>query len=70
MVVENVKSFFSKNKKSTHNEKNSEDSSHQALTNFSFSEFLSSDFRHNKFLKLLLENNMAKFREFIVTKIL
>jgi hypothetical protein len=50
-------------------EKKSEDSSHQALTYFSFSEFLSSDFRHNKFLKFRMENNMAEFREFIVTKI-
>jgi hypothetical protein len=46
--MENVKSFFPKNKNSTYNEKNSEDSSHQAFTYFSFSEFLSSDFRQNK----------------------
>jgi hypothetical protein len=43
--MENVKSFFSKNKNSTHNDKNSGDSSHQALIYFSSSEFLSSDFR-------------------------
>jgi hypothetical protein len=50
--MEEVKSFFSKNKNSTHNDKNSGDSSHQALTYFSFSEFLSSDFRHKKFTRL------------------
>jgi hypothetical protein len=43
--MENVKTIFSKNK-------NSGDSSHQALTYFSFSEFLSSEFRHNKFTKI------------------
>jgi hypothetical protein len=63
--MENVKSFSSKNKNSTYNEKKSEDSSHQALTYFRFSEFLFSDFRHNKLLKFLMKNNMAKFREFI-----
>jgi hypothetical protein len=51
-----------------YNEKNSGDSSHQVLTNFSFSELLTSDFRQNKFLKFLIENNVVKFREFIVTK--
>jgi hypothetical protein len=35
----------------------------------SFSEFIFSDFRHNKFLKFLMENKMAKFCEFIVKKI-
>jgi hypothetical protein len=45
--LENVKSFLSKNKNSTPNDKIWEDSSHQALTYFSFSEFLSSDFRYN-----------------------
>jgi hypothetical protein len=49
--MEHVKLFFSKNKNSTHNDKNSGDSSHQALTYFIFSEYLSSDFRHNKFTK-------------------
>jgi hypothetical protein len=67
--METVKSFFSENKNSIHNENKSRDSSHQALTNFSFSEFIFSDFRHNKFQKFLMENNMAKFHEFIVTKI-
>jgi hypothetical protein len=66
--MENVKSFFSKYKNSTHNENNSEDSSHQALTYFSFSEFLSSDFRHNKFLQFLMENNMATFRHHTTTQ--
>jgi hypothetical protein len=66
--MKNVTSFFSENKYSTCNEKNSGDSSYQVLTNFSFSEFLTSDFRQNKFLKFLMAN-MAKFREVIVTKI-
>jgi hypothetical protein len=34
--MENVASFFSENKNSTCNEKNSGDSSYQVLTNFSF----------------------------------
>jgi hypothetical protein len=59
--MENVTSFFSENKNSTYNEKSSRYSSQQALTYFSFSEFLSSDFRHNKFLQFLMENNMVKF---------
>jgi hypothetical protein len=37
--MENVKSFFSKYKNSTHNDKNWEDSSHQASTYFSFHNF-------------------------------
>jgi hypothetical protein len=49
--------------------KHSGDSSHRALNNFSFSEYLSSDFHRNKFLNFFMENNMAKFREFIMTKI-
>jgi hypothetical protein len=61
--------IFSENKNSTYNEKNSGDYSHQALTNFSFSEIIFLDFRPNKFLKFLMENYMAKFREFIVMKI-
>jgi hypothetical protein len=55
-------SRFSRKIKTQHTlKKNSGDFCHQALTYFSFSEFLSSDFRHNKFLKYLKENNMANF---------
>jgi hypothetical protein len=66
---ENVKSFFSKNKNIT--KKNPGDSFHQALTSFSFLGFIFSDFSHNKFLKLLMdmENNIVKFREFIMSNI-
>jgi hypothetical protein len=42
--------------------KKSVDTSYQVLTTnqvFSFSGFLTSDFRQNKFLKLLMENKMA-----------
>jgi hypothetical protein len=41
----NVKLYFSKNKNSRHDEKNSGDSSYQALIHFSFSEFIFSSFR-------------------------
>jgi hypothetical protein len=54
--------------KTQHNTKNTRDSSHQALTNFGFSEFIFSDFCHNDFLKFLMKNNVAKFRKFIATR--
>ena len=49
--MENVTSIISEGINSLHSEKNTGDSSHQALTNFSFSEFFISDFRQNKFSK-------------------
>jgi hypothetical protein len=59
---------FSENKNSTYKETIG-DYFHQALTNFSFSEFIFSDFRYSEFLNVLKENNVKKVREFIVMKI-
>jgi hypothetical protein len=41
----------------------------QVLTNFSFSKIWITDFRHNKFTKILMGINMAKFHEFFVKKV-
>jgi len=38
------------------------------LTNFNFSEFWITDFRHYKFPKILMGINMAKFQDFFVAK--
>ena len=46
IISEGIKSI-----NSLHSEKNTGDSSHQALTNFSFSKKITTDFRQNKFLK-------------------
>ena len=54
-------SIISQGINSLHSEKNTGDSSHQALTNFSFSEFFISDFRQNKFSNFLMGNNIVKF---------
>jgi hypothetical protein len=56
----NCKSFFSENIKTKKMEK--------IILLISFL-LIFSDFRHNKFLKFLMENNIAKFHEFIVAKI-
>jgi hypothetical protein len=61
--MENMTSFFSKNKNFTCNQKNSGISSHQALTNFSFSELLNV----LRFSSQSLMENLLKFFRYILS---